>query len=276
MNKIIYCAALFLILLVSSPFDGRGNDQKFSKAIEDNSFLIEEAYNQEPGVIQHISVGEYFSKGNDFMYTFTQEMPVTGLKHQFSYDIPYSFVGNRNGIGDISINYRYQLYYTEAWACVSPRISFILPTGNNEKGFGSGAYGTQINIPVSKRISESFAAHFNIGTTYLDQAEFINTESGETIKKSIMDFHVGGSIIWLASQNLNFMLEWRTDFMEQQNASGGFGNLTETIINPGIRYAIDIDDLQIVPGLSIPVVLGDEVSTYAFFYLSFEHPLSFL
>lgn len=36
------------------------NAQNYSKAIEDNSFFIEEAYNQESRVVQHIFNGYYF------------------------------------------------------------------------------------------------------------------------------------------------------------------------------------------------------------------------
>jgi len=43
--------------------------------IEDNSFLIEEAYNQDPGVIQHISSFQYM-KDHTWIYTFTDEWPV--------------------------------------------------------------------------------------------------------------------------------------------------------------------------------------------------------
>lgn len=37
--------------------------------IQDNSFLIEEAYNQEDGIIQHISTFERLSSTHDWVYT---------------------------------------------------------------------------------------------------------------------------------------------------------------------------------------------------------------
>ena len=57
------------------------------KRIEDNSFLIEEAYNQEPGVIQHIS-GFQYMKDKTWLCTFTDEWPVSGQEHQLSVTIP--------------------------------------------------------------------------------------------------------------------------------------------------------------------------------------------
>src|SRR4051794_16707075 len=55
--------------------------------IQDNSFLVEEAYNQEPRVVQHIFAmlrdGDHHWTG-----TFTQEWPAGGLAHQLSYTLP--------------------------------------------------------------------------------------------------------------------------------------------------------------------------------------------
>src|SRR5262245_33812012 len=79
--------------------------------IQDNSFLIEEAYNQEWGVIQHIS-SFIRNTGGDFVYAFTEEWPVPGQRHQLSATVPVVRVldpGRRTGLGDVLVNYRYQL-----------------------------------------------------------------------------------------------------------------------------------------------------------------------
>lgn len=47
------------------------------RKIQDNSFLIEEAYNQERGVVQHIQTFQIM-KDDSWIYTFTQEWPVPG------------------------------------------------------------------------------------------------------------------------------------------------------------------------------------------------------
>ena len=87
------------------------------KKIQDNSFLIEEAYNQEPGVIQHIQTFQYM-KNATWGYSFVQEWPVPGRTHQLSYTIPVFHLdtdtnGKKTGIGDVMLNYRYQLIYKE-------------------------------------------------------------------------------------------------------------------------------------------------------------------
>src|SRR5882724_1745004 len=62
--------------------------------IQDNSFLVEEAYNQNFGVVQHISSFTWFFDSKDWVYTFTQEWPVPGdERHQLSYTLTLQHAG---------------------------------------------------------------------------------------------------------------------------------------------------------------------------------------
>ena len=71
--------------------------------IADNSFLIEEAYNQEAGVVQHISTFVRPDGGGAWAYSFTQEWPFPGMRHQLSYTIPVLHDRARGtGLGDIA------------------------------------------------------------------------------------------------------------------------------------------------------------------------------
>jgi hypothetical protein len=79
--------------------------EPLAKGIQDNSFLIEEAYNQEAGVVQHIT--NLRRQNGQWQFSFSQEWPVFSQTHQFSYSVPYNFGSNR-GVGDITLNYRYQ------------------------------------------------------------------------------------------------------------------------------------------------------------------------
>src|SRR2546421_8757857 len=113
----LFPLALFLVCLVcartifaqSSPPAGKPDGPP---PIQDNSFLMEEAYNQEEGVVQHINAFQRM-RGGDWIATFTQEWPVPRLTHQLSYTIPWQRIaegpGARSGLGDIGLNYRYQL-----------------------------------------------------------------------------------------------------------------------------------------------------------------------
>src|SRR5689334_17683320 len=99
--------------------------------IQDNSFLMEEAYNQEPAVVQHISTFLRRVQSHDWAYSFTQEWPVNGIKNQFSYTLAAahsgSVPGSGSGIGDVALNYRYQLVGSgETRVAIAPRISVLL------------------------------------------------------------------------------------------------------------------------------------------------------
>src|SRR5258707_12401169 len=110
--------------------------EPLAKGIQDNSFFVEEAYNQEPGVVQHIFNLPSFFTGHekDISPSFTQEWPIFTQRHQFSYTIPYTFVENggwENGLADIRLNYRFQaLMETERTPAFAPRFSFVTPTGD--------------------------------------------------------------------------------------------------------------------------------------------------
>ena len=122
--------------------------------IQDNSFLLEEAYNQEPGVVQHINTFTRFDDSDDWVYTFTQEWPAPSLRHQLSATFPYrrlTGIGDdESGLGDVALNYRYQLLGSgEDAVAFSPRLSLLLPTGDEDRGLGAGALGYQVNLPLS-------------------------------------------------------------------------------------------------------------------------------
>lgn len=242
-NTVLLCTAVYT--------------QEFSKAIEDNSFYIEEAYNQEPGVIQHIFTNSFGSASGISDASFTEEWPVGGQMHQASITLPYSSSTISSGIGDILFNYRYQVTDANNLA-IAPRISIIVPTGDESKGLGNGVFGIQCNLPVSRRWSNDFVSHFNGGVTVLPNGPAAATGAAQTT------FFAGASGIFLLHENFNIMLE--TIF-----SSGGGSD--EFIFSPGVRYAIDIGDLQIVPGLAFPFFMSSNKADHGFFlYLSFEHP----
>jgi hypothetical protein len=248
----------------------------FETAIEDNSYIIEEAYNQEKGIVQHIfNAVRGFTPQKEFDFSFTQEWPLWGQTSQFSYVIPYSSfnAGEISGIGDIMLNYRYQLMDHDDWCAASPRFSVIIPSGDKDKDLGSGKVGFQVNFPFSKRISNSFAMHFNAGITMIPGMKAYDRINEEEVTKLWNSYYTGASIIWLASYNLNFMFETLVAFDGEFNEKAELDHQTHFIINPGLRYAIDIGDLQIVPGLACPITFSDNETTSAvFLYLSFEHP----
>jgi hypothetical protein len=237
--------------------------------IKDNSFLIEEAYNQEAGVVQHISTFARPSSGGGWAFSFTQEWPVKGMKHQFSYTVPI-INALETGLGDVAINYRYQLVGLEGGkVAVAPRLSAIVPSGDEAKGMGGGAFGIQGNLPISVELSPAFTMHANAGATLTPSAK--NAIGNEATTKS---FAAGGSLIWLATSTFNVMLEsvWTStdvvigpDVTVRDNAA---------VIAPGVRKAFNMSSgMQIVPGIAYVKGLGDNSAQKDWFlYLSIEHP----
>lgn len=268
MNKLAILLNLVVALLLSL---GVAHSEE-SKKIQDNSFLIEEAYNQEAGVVQHIQAFQYLIKSKLWLYTFTQEWPVPKQTHQLSYTIPVTHLhedGSTTGLGDILLNYRYQLIMKDALA-VAPRFSLILPTGKYRKGLGTGALGYQVNIPVSIELSERFVNHWNAGATFTPHSE----EPGGA-KADTMGYNLGTSIIWLTSENFNIMTEVVWNSNQAVNPDGSKSREKSLFVNPGIRYAFNFPSgLQIVPGISFPIGVGPSKKEYGvLLYLSFEHKM---
>lgn len=245
-------------------------------AIEDNSFLIEEAYNQEPGVVQHISTFAVTGAARrDLFYSFTQEWPFRSQQHQLSYTVPLTRLDAQSvGLGDILLNYRLQLGGGERRWAVAPRLTAVLPTGSVRKGLGDGSPGLQVNIPVSYRLSGNLVTHLNAGGTLLPWAQG-PALGGRRPKRTLANGFVGASLIGPTRLPAQLMFESLVLFESAIVPGGGVDRSTSLILSPGVRAAINLGSLQIVPGFAVPVTRssGETVHDY-FLYLSFEHPFS--
>ena len=242
--------------------------------IQDNSFLIEEAYNQEAGVVQHISTFTRYQESKDWVYTFTQEWPVGGLKHQFSFTLPWqrleASLDGKQAFGDVALNYRYQLLGDgDAKVAISPRLTVLLPTGDEKQGYGRGATGIQVMFPVSWVINDAFVGHTNLGATRTPNAK---NPMGE--KATTQDVTLGQSFIWLVNSRFNVMLEYVHTSSQAVTGPDQTQRQSASFISPGVRWAYNFPSgLQIVPGIAVPIGVGSSRGEKAIFlYLSFEHP----
>lgn len=52
--------------------------------------MLEEAYDQEPGVAQHISAFSRSAETGSWVYSFTEEWPIRGQAHQWSVTLAYA------------------------------------------------------------------------------------------------------------------------------------------------------------------------------------------
>jgi len=243
--------------------------------IEDNSFLIEEAYNQEFGVVQHISTFTRFWNSKDWIYTFTQEWPAPGdPRHQLSYTVaalqPGAYASAGPGSGDVALNYRYQLLGNgETRIAFSPRLTLLLPLGDPSFGRGSGGTGIQTNLPLSVKLDRRFVTHWNAGATAVPHA---NNAAGD--RGSAIGYNLGSSVIWLVHPRFNVMLEGLFNSAEQIVARDKTEWSNSLYLSPGIRWAHNFKNgLQIVPGIAAPIGAGPSTGEKGvFLYLSFEHP----
>jgi hypothetical protein len=237
---------------------------------------VEEAYNQEAGVVQHISTFSRNQESKDWLYTFTQEWPMGGLTHQLSYTLPWqrlnSSLDGKQAFGDVALNYRYQLLGDgEAKVAIAPRLSLLLPTGDEKTGNGRGATGVQVMLPVSWVLGEALVAHSNLGATRTPKAR---NPLGE--RATTQDLALGQSFIWLASPRFNVMLEYVHTRTQAVTGADQTQVQTATYLSPGIRWAYNFPSgLQIVPGIALPIGVGASRGEKAvFLYLSFEHPFT--
>lgn len=270
-----FCFFFALLFLPSYTHSQQGTAASSEPPIQDNSFLVEEAYNQNFGVVQHISSFTRFWDSKDWVYTFTQEWPAPGdARHQLSYTLPLqhagAFPGSGTGVGDVLLNYRYQLVGDgNSRLAFAPRLSVILPTGDSTVSRGAGGVGVQTNLPISFMVTPKLATHWNLGATFIPHAQ---DAIGDRAFSSGYNF--GQSFIWLAKPRFNVMLE--TVFASSQAvvAQDRTQWNRSLFISPGVRWAYNFKSgLQIVPGIGVPIGAGPSSGEKAvLLYLSFEHP----
>jgi hypothetical protein len=243
-------------------------------AIEDNSFLIEEAYNQDPGVVQHISTVTLTGPDRrDAVMGFTQEWPLRGKRHQLSYSLLYQIQQGDapDGFGDLLLNYRQQLRDSDVWA-FAPRLSLILPTGSERKGLGAGTLGGQVNLPVSVRIGPALATHLNAGMQVLARVPD-SAAAGGPAHRTLTTYTLGASLIGPVTRPVNLMLEFVQAWAGAVQPTGGVTHEATSTLSPGIRFALNFGKTQVVPGIGIPITFGDGgTTTDVLLYFSVEHP----
>jgi DtxR family Mn-dependent transcriptional regulator len=240
-----------------------GSDRPWE--ITDNSFLVEEAFNQEPGVVQNI-FGIYAPGDGSWVSAFTQEWPVLLHAHQFSYTVAFGRADTDSGIGDLLLHYRFQAWdETADRPAFSPRVSLILPTGSVERGLGDGSPGWEVNLPFSKQIRDVYL-HWNAGFTHLPSAE------GPGAEHNLLTPRIAASGIWRVRPMFNLMLESVFEWAEEV-----FGASTDrthvTTVLPGFRTGWNVGEAQAIVGVGVPLTFSSGTRDAGVFgYVSYELP----
>jgi hypothetical protein len=206
-SSIHYSSAILLLVVHRSSVTPL-SAEPLAKGIQDNSFFVEEAYNQEPGIVQQIiNLPAFFALGsNEISFSFTQEWPIFSQTHQFSYTIPYTFTEDENGFEDIRLNYRLQaLMEGERTPAFAPRFSLVTPAGEASKGFGHDRLGCEINLPFSKIVSDRVTLYFNAGGSFFPDVN----------DRDLWNYNLDGSAIYAVTATFNLMLKavanWEAD-----------------------------------------------------------------
>lgn len=262
MRPALVLSAIFVAASAAAAQDAR-------PPIRDNSFLIEEAYNQEPGVIQHILLFGRDRATRDWELGFTQEWPLASQNHQFSYAVPLLSAGGQRGIGDIALNYRYRWLAGESSESVI-RLSALLPTGKAERGLGAGGAGVELALPVSFELAPSVAAHWNMGGSLIPSAR-----ASDGTRSPVRELFGGASVIWLVHPALNLLAEAIWSRAEAPAIGGTRTAETSLTLVPAVRGAINFrSGAQIVPGVGLMLDARDGGRvTGLLLYFSFEHAL---
>ena len=234
--------------------------------IADNSFLVEEAFNQEAGIFQNIF--NAMRSGNVWVPTFTQEWPVGSQTHQFSYTLSWLSGHGTTGFGDTLINYRFQALTESAGRpAFSPRVSLIVPTGSFERGLGAGSPGLQFNLPFSKQTGD-ISWHWNAGLTWYSGVDSLVRAEDVRLTSPFL----AGSAIYRFRPMFHLMLEGVANF-EQIPEAVDAPHETFFTLSPGARGGWNIGDHQLILGFAVPVTWGGgNVENAAFLYLSYELP----
>jgi DtxR family Mn-dependent transcriptional regulator len=239
--------------------------------IADNSFLVEEAFNQEAGIFQNIFGATRIA--GSWAASFTQEWPVISQAHQFSYTLAFVDDGGQNGLGDTLLNYRYQAVMEgPGRPAFSPRLSLVLPSGNSDDGLGNGSLGLQVNLPFSKQTGDWYW-HWNGGVTWLPSAEATFQRGDIRIDRedTLTSPFLAASAIYRLRPMFHLMLESVLSSDQFLEETGTSRDATFTL-SPGFRGGWTVGDKQVIVGFALPTSWSDTASTGAFVYLSYELP----
>jgi hypothetical protein len=225
----------------------------------DNSFLVEEAFNQDRGVFQNILFFTRTTSGN-WAGTFTQEWPLVSERHQISYTLPGAVLDGRGLLGDVLLNYRFQVFTEgDGRPAFSPRLSLIAPTSAVHRRQSAGL-GWQVNLPFSKEAGPVYL-HWNAGGTWQPEGR----ADGWTVTPT-----AAGSAILAVRPMFNLILEAAAASAHLR----GTPHVRTLTLVPGFRTGWNLGDRQIVVGSGLQIVRGDVHDVAIVGYASYELPFT--
>ncbi len=243
--------------------------------IEDNSFLLSEGYNQDPGVVQVIQGFQWAPSSQDWSHFAAIEVPIVTEKHQLTLQTSLLHAGTASTpveFGDLMLNYQYWLI-SEGSVYLAPRVGFYLPTGSYQRSAGSGTLGVMTGISFTANFSEKLAHHWSADVVVYPLSRATDGSSATTL-----DATLATSIVWRPLWFFNLLTEVLLVSDQSPTPGSGSTRAWNGILNPGTRFLIRFGKKrpwEIVPGVSVPLVwsiAGGSVTLGVFGYLSVEGP----
>jgi hypothetical protein len=249
---------LATLVLAATASPTRAQRPVAPEPLADNSFLIEEAYNQERGVVQHVFFFRHARGSGGWDLALTQEWPAWHARHQVSYSISLVHPGDPGlgaALGDLLVHYRYQL--ADGATALAPRLTVLLPTGSESHGATAGGVGLQAALPLSLRWSDRFTTHVNLGGSAIPSDRAV-------------DGFVGAGLVFFLHPRVNVIVEG-LGLVSRSTGAGSWSS--RAIAAAGVRWGHDFSSgLQLVPGLGWSVVTGsNRGSGGPLAYLSVEY-----
>lgn len=181
--------------------------------IEDNSFLLLEAYTQGKNEIQFIQ--HYNSpQDGDYRYDLTLEMPLEPDKQQLNTNL------TSGEEGDFNLGYTYQLSSSSI-----QNLTLTTPTD------GSRSYGATLLHAITHKLSENWVNHWNLGLEFRTDTTLI----------------LGTSLVYLLHDRLNLLTEVlletdkETSLILNPGLRSSFKlNWKNTEMVPGLAFPIEI------------------------------------
>lgn len=254
--------------------------------VQDNSFLIEEAYNQDPGVVQHVVTMQLAgdrdaARIREGEAAFTQEWPVQSIRHQLSYTLPFAstFVRKKahwettnQGVTDVQLNYRFAALLEDPdMPAIAPRLSVTLPIGDEERGLSRGEMGYEAGLPISKEFG-AVAVHANVLMGITPGVDLDLADGTTSPQRDLLHYAAGGSTVLIAHAYIQPLVEVLARWEDDIDETGAITRTQSTVVSPGLRWGFDTDAGQLVLGAAAPMGVTDDAPTLAgFLYLSFEH-----
>ncbi|MBB4637330.1 hypothetical protein FHS01_003366 [Longimicrobium terrae] len=214
--------------LPARPAAARKEDEEFQ--IEVSGLWVEEAYNQEAGVLQQTVRGAAGEDG--WTVEVEQEWPILSERHQLSLEVE----AGGDGVEAVGAGYRLLvLGGDDEPLTLSPGIAVEYPMDSGDVEF-------QALLPLAVQVAENWTANA-LGA--------VNLTVEEEEKR---EWFAGGSLFWRARPYANLIVE--AVYTRGDSPFPGDGQVESAYVLPGVQVAVPVGGLHLVPGVGVPVGFG--------------------